>query len=339
MESISSSSPTASAKTAKASGATAERHPHGHVHLQAKYNQGIRMQNSTNPNGTRIDTRDDTFARNIGDPMGRKRFISENLAARCSSPHQERSHPAQYLVPGVKPTHHLTHSWHHRHSSSWYPRGGYRPISQSQPFTIAYNGLHRGSSAFNRPNVSIMNTPPNSFRTVDSSGRRFAMAGPSQWIPRSAHQERNEAPLRSVPHERDRSAPSLHKSHIVIPENVILPKEISPLSETNRSPVNSSLDQRLSNRSDSSPPLKRSKNGEALNSGFGKLDLLCAATLDLGPLQENPSGCSCPKSKCIALYCDCFKAGRRCNPDTCSCHNCKNTVEESGAEGARSKVS
>ena len=56
----------------------------------------------------------------------------------------------------------------------------------------------------------------------------------------------------------------------------------------------------------------------------------------MGPLQENPSGCSCPKSKCIALYCDCFKAGRRCKPGTCTCLNCKNTVEESGANGARS---
>jgi len=52
--------------------------------------------------------------------------------------------------------------------------------------------------------------------------------------------------------------------------------------------------------------------------------------LDTSALQENPSGCSCPKSKCIALYCDCFKAGRRCTPGTCSCLTCKNTLEESG---------
>lgn len=50
--------------------------------------------------------------------------------------------------------------------------------------------------------------------------------------------------------------------------------------------------------------------------GLDKLDLLCQATLEIGPLQENPTGCSCPKSKCIALYCDCFKAGRRCDPQT-----------------------
>ena len=72
--------------------------------------------------------------------------------------------------------------------------------------------------------------------------------------------------------------------------------------------------------------------------GFDKLDLLCSATLEIGPLQLNPAGCSCPKSKCIALYCDCFKAGRRCNPDTCSCLGCKNTIGESGEHGARTKA-
>ena len=72
--------------------------------------------------------------------------------------------------------------------------------------------------------------------------------------------------------------------------------------------------------------------------GFDKLDLLCTATLDVGPLHDNPLGCSCPKSKCVALYCDCFKAGRRCDPKTCSCLSCKNTVAESGPEGARTKA-
>lgn len=72
--------------------------------------------------------------------------------------------------------------------------------------------------------------------------------------------------------------------------------------------------------------------------GFNKLDLLCSATLEMGELHDNPSGCSCPKSKCIALYCDCFKAGRRCNPDVCTCVDCKNTIDESGPGGARTKA-
>lgn len=72
--------------------------------------------------------------------------------------------------------------------------------------------------------------------------------------------------------------------------------------------------------------------------GFDKLNLLCTATLEMGELYDNPTGCSCPKSKCIALYCDCFKAGRRCNPNKCKCIDCKNTVEESGVGGARTKA-
>lgn len=72
--------------------------------------------------------------------------------------------------------------------------------------------------------------------------------------------------------------------------------------------------------------------------GFDKLDLLCTATLEIGEMHDNPTGCSCPKSKCIALYCDCFKAGRRCNPTLCSCMDCKNTIVESGADGARTKA-
>jgi hypothetical protein len=79
------------------------------------------------------------------------------------------------------------------------------------------------------------------------------------------------------------------------------------------------------------PPLKKIK-------GFDKLDLLCSATLELGAMHDNMAGCSCPKSRCIALYCDCFKAGRRCNPAQCSCLDCKNTIAESGVDGARTKA-
>ena len=79
------------------------------------------------------------------------------------------------------------------------------------------------------------------------------------------------------------------------------------------------------------PLFKKSK-------GFDKLDLLCSATLEIGELHDNPTGCSCPKSKCVALYCDCFKAGRRCNQTQCSCLQCKNTIAESGVDGARTKA-
>lgn len=69
--------------------------------------------------------------------------------------------------------------------------------------------------------------------------------------------------------------------------------------------------------------------------GLDGLDLLVMASLEMAPLKENPSGCSCPKSKCVALYCECFKAGRRCDPGSCTCVNCKNTLDESGPQGAR----
>lgn len=83
-------------------------------------------------------------------------------------------------------------------------------------------------------------------------------------------------------------------------------------------------------------PAKRSRHAYD-QSATSSLELLCAATLDLGPLQENASGCSCPRSHCIKLYCDCFKAGRRCS-SKCSCTNCKNTVAESGINGQRTRA-
>jgi len=64
------------------------------------------------------------------------------------------------------------------------------------------------------------------------------------------------------------------------------------------------------------------------------LDMLCSTTLELGPIQDNPAGCSCPRSNCIKLYCDCFKAGRRCS-GSCSCVSCKNTLAETRPDGER----
>lgn len=107
----------------------------------------------------------------------------------------------------------------------------------------------------------------------------------------------------------------------------------NPVISSSAEPVESLLRQQgvSHKRPLASVQMNSSKRPAMLN----KLDLLCSATLEIGPLHDNPMGCSCPKSKCVALYCDCFKAGRRCNPSTCSCLDCKNTVAESGPHGAR----
>lgn len=38
---------------------------------------------------------------------------------------------------------------------------------------------------------------------------------------------------------------------------------------------------------------------------------------------QNSGGCNCGKSKCLKLYCDCFKQGNVCGPN-CFCCNCEN---------------
>ena len=40
---------------------------------------------------------------------------------------------------------------------------------------------------------------------------------------------------------------------------------------------------------------------------------------------DTVSSCSCKKSKCLKLYCDCFQSGKVCDPNECECKGCKNT--------------
>jgi len=44
-----------------------------------------------------------------------------------------------------------------------------------------------------------------------------------------------------------------------------------------------------------------------------------------GPAPAGPKRCNCKNSKCLKLYCDCFKTGTYCNG--CMCRDCKNTEE------------
>ncbi len=59
--------------------------------------------------------------------------------------------------------------------------------------------------------------------------------------------------------------------------------------------------------------------------------------LELGnskPKQEKPKpgkiskiSCTCKNSKCLKLYCECFSSQSYCDPATCSCKDCNNTVD------------
>ncbi len=46
-------------------------------------------------------------------------------------------------------------------------------------------------------------------------------------------------------------------------------------------------------------------------------------SLSLGLSKTGP-GCTCKKSKCLKLYCQCFAQSALCVPDKCKCSNCNN---------------
>ncbi|KAL9181390.1 hypothetical protein ACHAXT_010195 [Thalassiosira profunda] len=52
--------------------------------------------------------------------------------------------------------------------------------------------------------------------------------------------------------------------------------------------------------------------------------------------RPNDKGCSCRKTKCLKLYCQCFAASLLCSPAACVCEGCKNTPAEfdKGDDGA-----
>jgi hypothetical protein len=97
---------------------------------------------------------------------------------------------------------------------------------------------------------------------------------------------------------------------------------------------------------------KRIKTSDNSESFLGKLDILCQAVTIVATKQDKENkhkhliametldkskSCSCPRSRCIKLYCECFQDGRMCS-SLCSCKKCKNTKEETGPNGLRTKA-
>ena len=261
-------------------------------------------------------------------------------------------HTEGQIYAGSSIRHH-PHSHWHQHSTDhrWYRGRG------------STSANHGSYASMEHPNIGVGGMVPIS--SHDEDGRRNRQhryrtsTGASTYTAvASSSQQAQGYQGSNFTHRDSAGLPSSHRpgmnfSVVVIPKNITIPKEMAPSPPDQRfknadasvSPTEQSLlGKRSSDSSESSPrQAKRTKivsgiDTARLEGKFDKLDLLCSATLELGPLQDNPTGCSCPKSKCIALYCDCFKAGRRCNPSTCTCLNCKNTLAESGPDGARSKV-
>ena len=105
-------------------------------------------------------------------------------------------------------------------------------------------------------------------------------------------------------------------------------KESIPFEEERRNKIPQGTFQNISN-------LKNHKDKE--DTKFDKLHMLCLVSSQLSSEQRESRICSCPKSQCIKLYCECFQAGKKCSKK-CKCKRCKNTVAESGPNGARTRA-
>mmetsp|Transcript_11140 Transcript_11140/g.15685 ORF Transcript_11140/g.15685 Transcript_11140/m.15685 type:complete len:556 (+) Transcript_11140:186-1853(+) len=80
-------------------------------------------------------------------------------------------------------------------------------------------------------------------------------------------------------------------------------------------------------------------SSSSTSNGFEKLELLCAASIQhCEKISVENITCSCPRSRCIKLYCECFQSGKKCVPGACSCRKCLNTEQESGPNGLRTRA-
>jgi hypothetical protein len=164
---------------------------------------------------------------------------------------------------------------------------------------------------------SLRSTQVATLYRSSGGGSAYNYSNSSQW-PRG-YSSASHIPHTSSSRGGRLSSAATHVSRVVIPNDIVIPQEMISQPSVTESHTEESFGKRSSDSWNSSPSPPSAKRAKPLEGRFDKLVLLCSATLELGPLQDNPTGCSCPKSKCIALYCDSFKAGRRCSPNGCSC--------------------
>lgn len=326
MESVSSPcSPSGSAPTGKTPALNSSRSQHAarsNRHAMEALERGRLLRLSKSESSSRpIDERRDDSVGATNNVMGRTMHPPSDSNAVFPST-ANRHNDRQYLT---RPHHfpmvlsgHPSQWYQAPHPNRWQPQGNHT-VNQSRILPWNASRATRGSAEYVHHPVSI---PPTNSVYGNYPRRDFSI-------------QANPYPLK-----RNIDRFSHHRSSVIVPKNITIPKELSP-SSTTESSTEASLDKRtsidVSNRSES--PLTKRARGDMGESPSNMLDLLCSASLQLGAQQENPTGCSCPKSRCIALYCDCFKAGGRCDPLKCTCLNCKNTVVESGPGGARTRVS
>ena len=102
------------------------------------------------------------------------------------------------------------------------------------------------------------------------------------------------------------------------------------------SPPTTSISQKENKRPKSSNKEQALQVHDFERADFSKLKMLCDA-IDFQVKKDRITGCSCPRSRCIKLYCECFQSGTKCT-SSCRCKKCKNTDAESGPDGARTKA-
>eukprot|EP00978_Attheya_sp_CCMP212_P019629 scaffold55258_cov50-Attheya_sp.AAC.2 len=257
-----------------------------------------------------------------------------------------------------------TDSWstHERHSGFQDKYNHTRDIT-SRPSTVVANSSYTGRFAEeSSPSLHIITEEEKS----SSNETKTARENTDKNFTKSSTKLSDNRPT-MVPVEYDGSNEHMK----AVPSEIIVttPANITPKSENSVSSDQSTeADEKLTESTsksskkrpenpagsllpaDSPIPTQNKKPKMEKNADFGLLDMLCSATLKVGhiapslPSKSNSAaavaslGCSCPKSKCIKLYCDCFQAGKQCDPRLCACASCKNTAMESGESGARTKA-